>query len=108
MGGRFSYERELLECVQLSLILDGERVAYAQLHTLSETTIEVVDLFVKPECRGNGYGRAVLQEALEFARSSGYRHVCAHASADNEPAYRLFRDLGFHGDETEVHLELDF
>lgn len=106
-NGSLSFQREDLQCMQMNLLRGEERLAYAQLHKSSDKTLEVVDLFVEPEHRGNGYGKTLLQEVLDYARSSGYDQVCAHTSPDNGPAYRLFRGLGFHACETEVHLELD-
>lgn len=106
LAGEFSVTREQLVCEQLTLHMDGRAVAYAQLHRSADTTLEVVDLLVEPEYRGKGLGRRLLQHVIEFARSSGCARICAHASPDNGPAYRLFGTMGFHACETEVHLEL--
>jgi GNAT superfamily N-acetyltransferase len=102
-----SFDTEELRCLQLTLHKDGRRVGYAQLHASSETTVEIVDLFVEETFRSNGFGRTILEGAIEFARSAGFADVCAHASPDNPAAFRLFDSFGFHACENEVHLERD-
>jgi GNAT superfamily N-acetyltransferase len=102
-----SYDTEELRCLQLTLHKDGQRVGYAQLHASSPKTVEVVDLFVEPPFRTNGYGRVILERAIEYARSAGFADICAHASPNNGSAYRLFESLGFHVCEAEAHLERD-
>jgi GNAT superfamily N-acetyltransferase len=102
-----SFDTEELRCLQFTLHKDGRRVGYAQLHASSQTTVEIVDLFVEESFRSNGYGRAILEGALEFARSAGFADICAHASPDNPTAFRLFQSLGFHACENEVHMERD-
>jgi hypothetical protein len=52
------------------------------------------DVYVRPECRGQGIGRAILDHFLELARSRG----CARAEWSvldwNTDAIRLYENLG--------------
>lgn len=98
-------EQETLQCMQLTFSGEGERVGYAQLHKSSPSVMEIVDLFVEPKSRGKGHGRTILERVLAFARESGFKEIYAHAAMENGPAYGLFRRLGFHACETEMHLE---
>ena len=53
---------------------------------------EPYDLFVCEEARGRGYGKALLRAALA---ANGPRGMAALVEAENVPAIRLFRSLGF-------------
>ena len=52
------------------------------------------DLFVRPEWRGRGIGRALLERVREVARSRGCGRVEWAVLAWNEPAIGFYRRLG--------------
>src|SRR5437762_4478351 len=52
------------------------------------------DLFVKPEKRGKGYGRALLIELAKIARDRGCGRMEWAVLDWNEPAIKLYRALG--------------
>src|SRR5436190_4800746 len=52
------------------------------------------DLFVKPEMRGKGYGRALLIELAEIARNRGCGRMEWAVLDWNEPAIKFYRALG--------------
>ena len=56
-------------------------------------TVLMYDLFVAPEARGQGVGRALIEKALEVARDSGA--VCLEWSTapDNTTAQRLYDSM---------------
>lgn len=45
--------------------------------------------------RGRGLGRALLLKSLEGFRAAGVRYVYLEVTAENRPAVRLYRDVGF-------------
>lgn len=45
--------------------------------------------------RGKGYGRMIVQSALKWARMRGAKSAWLQVEADNEPALKLYRQLGF-------------
>lgn len=47
------------------------------------------DLFVAPEARGQGVGRALIDDLLELGRAAGWSRLYWHTRADN-PARRLY------------------
>jgi L-amino acid N-acyltransferase len=73
-----------------------DRPAYA-------TTVED-SVYVHPDHRGLGVGRALLDEALRLAKDHGFHAVIARISGENEPSVRLHRACGFEvvGVEREV------
>ncbi|HXG41295.1 MAG TPA: GNAT family N-acetyltransferase [Dehalococcoidia bacterium] len=107
-GGRgpgLEMEVEQRLCYSLSFYREGQVVGRAQLHRHDDGAMDIVDLYVLPEHRGRGLGRAIVGECLRLAESLGARVVTAHTSPANGPAYRLFLSLGFRPREEEHHLE---
>ena len=52
------------------------------------------DLFIKPEKRGKGYGRALLVELAKIARDRGCGRMEWAVLDWNEPAIKFYRSLG--------------
>lgn len=59
-----------------------------------KATTEIA-IYLKPECRGKGYGKAILKEAIDRCRSLGIKTLLGFIFAHNEPSLKLFRQLGF-------------
>ncbi len=53
------------------------------------------DLFVDPAARGQGVGRALMQEAMDWIRSRGRTQIVLSTKTGNAHAQRLFTALGF-------------
>jgi GNAT superfamily N-acetyltransferase len=53
------------------------------------------ELFVLPEHRGRGIGRALLRRALEVAKEKGCRAVDLEVDSEHAEAERLYRREGF-------------
>ena len=52
-------------------------------------------LMVAAAYRGRGIGRALLEQAVEWARGAGIRKLELHVFPHNEPALRLYERFGF-------------
>ncbi|OLB01088.1 MAG: N-acetyltransferase [Verrucomicrobia bacterium 13_2_20CM_54_12] len=61
---------------------------------LARPGLYLEDLFVKPEKRGKGYGRALLIELAEIARNRGCGRMEWAVLDWNEPAIKFYRALG--------------
>jgi GNAT superfamily N-acetyltransferase len=59
------------------------------------------DLFVAPDARGGGLGRALLQAAIKRARARGSRRIELDTAERNEAAVSLYRSFGFDDDAYE-------
>jgi|FaiFalDrversion3_1042247.scaffolds.fasta_scaffold00664_2 GNAT superfamily N-acetyltransferase len=92
-------------CYCLTFYRDGKPVGRAQLHRHGEEAMDIVDLYVVPEERGRGLGKAIVRQCAVVARTLGARVITAHTSPRNLPAYRLFLSLGFRPCQEEQHLE---
>jgi len=57
--------------------------------------LHILDVATHPELRRRGYGRALMQQSLAYAREHSIRHVLLEVRRSNTPAIRLYRDQGF-------------
>lgn len=55
---------------------------------------ELYELYLKPECHGAGFGRALFDEARRRLRARGLSRLVVWALAENEPACRFYMALG--------------
>lgn len=53
------------------------------------------DLYLVPEVRGRGLGKAALKLALEASRNCGIRVLLLEVEPDNHRAYQLYSSMGF-------------
>ena len=78
---------------------DGQLVGYACLYwhfssTKACETVLMNDLFVVPEVRGGGVGRALIEASLEIARERGAASLEWQTAPDNHTAQRLYDATG--------------
>ncbi|HEX3824552.1 MAG TPA: GNAT family N-acetyltransferase [Mycobacteriales bacterium] len=79
--------------------LDGQVVGFALWFCnfstwLGRPGIYLEDLFVRPQARGHGLGKALLLRLVELARERGYGRVEWSVLDWNEPAIGFYRALG--------------
>ena len=75
---------------------DGAPIATIALKKVDDTTAEVKRLFVKPEHRGKGYSRKMLDAMFQCAKSLGYKEVMLTTRPEVMPvAYALYQRIGF-------------
>ena len=66
--------------------------------------IYLEDLYVRPELRGSGYGKALLRTLAQVCQERGYRRLEWWVLDWNEPALGFYRGIGAVGmDEWTVH-----
>ncbi|HVO53814.1 MAG TPA: GNAT family N-acetyltransferase [Solirubrobacterales bacterium] len=91
---------------------DGRLVGHACLYwhhnsLLAAETVLLYDLFVVPEVRGKGVGRALIEAAAEVARERGAVQLEWSTAPDNHTAQRLYDSLPTERSEwLEYELEL--
>lgn len=64
------------------------------------------DLFVSPECRGMGVGRALLRRVAAHGRSSGAASIVLSTQRTNATAKKLYDSEGYRIDRTFDYYEL--
>lgn len=75
--------------------LDGQVVGFAlNLHHPSSWVMGedcyLEDLFVDPQARGKGIGRALIDDLVAFARAKGWHRLYWHTRFDNAQARQLY------------------
>jgi aminoglycoside 6'-N-acetyltransferase I len=76
---------------------DGRAVGFVfcVLGDRGRKTAHVTDIYVRPDARNKGIGRALLSAILEPARAAGLHHVSLEVLIRNSDARRLYERLGF-------------
>jgi ribosomal protein S18 acetylase RimI-like enzyme len=62
---------------------------------LTDSICEIRTLFVRPDCRGMGVGKQLVEVALKEARSFGYRSARLDTLRFMHSALKLYRSFGF-------------
>ncbi|MGQ4878688.1 GNAT family N-acetyltransferase [Billgrantia sp. LNSP4103-1] len=91
----------------------GELQGFVQLYPLLSTVRLAPlwllnDLFVAPEARRGGVGRALMSAARELAEAHGVGHLKLATEIDNRTAQALYESLGWQRDTTFYHYGLLF
>jgi ribosomal protein S18 acetylase RimI-like enzyme len=58
-------------------------------------TVNVICLYLDPDARGRGYGRALMVEALADFAARGFDLATLYVLTENEPARRFYARLGW-------------
>jgi ribosomal protein S18 acetylase RimI-like enzyme len=92
---------ELIEDERTDFLLAGEpAVGFAQLRFRTSVwsgseDAWLEDVFVVEQARGEGAGRALVEECVERARSRGCGRIQLDTNETNQTALRLYESLGF-------------
>ena len=57
--------------------------------------VELKRMFVLPEYQGKGYGRILLDHAIDYAREQQYNKICLDTRKQFSAAQHLYRSSGF-------------
>jgi len=99
------------ECAVFVAEVDGEAVGFTLLYPMfTSVTLGPAwvlnDLYVRPEDRGRGVGRQLLDAAREFGRATRSHYLTLETARDNQTAQRLYEAAGWKRDEAFFHYEL--
>lgn len=92
---------------------EGRPVGFVQLYPLFSSTSArprrlwlLNDLFVAPEARGGGVGRALMNRARRLAEETGAAGLELVTARTNTAAQRLYESLGYRLDDQFLRYEL--
>jgi len=74
---------------------DGRIVGCGGLYPLAEGEAEIRKMYFVPQARGHGYGRQLLEDLIDEARSRGYKRVVLETASVLKEAITLYRSFGF-------------
>jgi GNAT superfamily N-acetyltransferase len=81
---------------RIVLAIHGESVVgLGCLKRLKPGVGEIKRMFVRPEVRGAGLGRALLNALLTHAKAAGYSEVRLDSAAFMKAAHSIYRSVGF-------------
>jgi ribosomal protein S18 acetylase RimI-like enzyme len=99
--------REMLAAGEMTVLLAGDapdgiaELRYRRSIWSGEPDAYLEELYVYPERRGEGLGRALLEAAMQTARAEGATHIDLGTSEDDTAARRLYESAGFTNRESE-------
>lgn len=67
-------------------------------HLIAQPVLDechLLNVCLHPKVQGNGYGRALLEQWLQWSQSAGCTHLWLEVRQSNIVAERLYRALGF-------------
>lgn len=87
-SGRYLCVREGGKLVGMLCIVrqKGEKVQHV---------VNIYSVYVAPEARGKGVGKALMQRAIQEATDGSTVKIRLAVAADNEPALALYESMGF-------------
>lgn len=62
---------------------------------LPEDTCELVKMYLLPEARGTGLGRAIIEKCLDTAREFGFSRVYLESMPELKQALKVYEKFGF-------------
>jgi putative acetyltransferase len=78
------------------LLHDSHPAGCVALHGLEPNVCEMKRLYIRPEFRGHGYGRVLVERVIAAAREIGYQSMCLDTIASSmKDAVALYRKVGF-------------
>ena len=101
-------ESTIFVCYEKGQKLDGFVQLYSSFCSVSAGPILILyDLFVREEKRGQGYGRALMDKATEYAKSNDYKRLELSTALDNVIGQKLYESLGYVKDNEFYHYSLE-
>ncbi len=75
--------------------INGELVGCASMKKLTDDISEIKRMYVQPKARGQGIGRAFVDQLIADCKQSGYRTIRLDSSKFMHDAHQLYQAAGF-------------
>ena len=87
----FVYTKDEEYIAEVSIVFNKNDEDY----TIPGKRIYISRIIVKKDFRGKGYGKKLMNYAIEYAKSKEYKEISLGVNLDNYIAFKLYVDLGF-------------
>ncbi len=77
------------------LELDGKTIATLAVSKLSDETCELRKMYMLPEFRGKGFGKLMVNFAIDYAKSKGFKIIELETASALKEAILLYQKIGF-------------
>jgi GNAT superfamily N-acetyltransferase len=84
---------------------DGEPVGSVFVVREDAATAKLRLLLIEPQARGQGLGKRLVQECIDFARAAGYRKLVLWTQSNLLAARAIYAGAGFRKMKSEPHRE---
>lgn len=74
---------------------EGDPAGCVAVTMLDASTAVILRLYVRPQCRGLGIARALVNAAIGFAREGGFSRIVLDTNKRLAAAFELYRSFGF-------------
>lgn len=81
-------------CILLAFVA-GDPAGCVALRSLDSDVCEMKRLYIKPQFRGKGIGRALVQKIIELASAKNYKKMRLDTISSMEAAIKLYQMMGF-------------
>jgi ribosomal protein S18 acetylase RimI-like enzyme len=94
---RLETANRTLHALPLMAVVDTSPVglAWGRIHEPDDTTVNVYQMWVAPETRGQGVGRALLDQIVLWTKEVKLKTVSLHVTTSNFEAIALYASSGF-------------
>ncbi len=79
-------------------MVDGNMIGGAGIYPttgLPEDTCELVKMYILPDARGKGFGKALVNKCIAFAKEQGYKKVYLETMEELKNAVSMYERSGF-------------
>lgn len=93
--GNFEFEIESHGASALTVALSRNKVVGYSVTWFLENGVHLANIAVREDCRGQGIGRALVEEVMDRARMEGAGSISLEVRESNVEARKLYETLGF-------------
>lgn len=97
INGRHSFYKDIdVNFIGFWCLFDrNDIIGTVAVRKLSDAYCELKSLYLLEDYHGRGYGRKLLETAIDYAEKSGYEKMYLDSLSTSERAVRLYRKAGF-------------
>jgi GNAT superfamily N-acetyltransferase len=84
------------------LEIEGKQRGSISIKKVNDKIAQLGLFLVEPSLRGSGYGKQLLQKAIDFCKEKGYQTIILWTNSELKSARRIYEKNGFQLKETRI------